>query len=214
MDGKRYREVTDASGITSLIIDKVMPEDAGEYAVTANNELGYATCKNRLEVTLKDKDNMPEEVPCFIHPLKDAHCEEGGYLTLDVPFLGNPIPEVVWSKNGEPIAAGPKTTITCDGRRVGLDIRPLAMNDVGKYDCTLTNRLGKASTSCNVAVRKVYQAPKFTQTFGDLQQVIYIRRQSRNRINFNVISVAQLRCQVPVQSQWPSSSRRCLDQGG
>lgn len=174
MDGKRYKEVTDTHGITSLIIDKVMPEDAGEYAVTANNDLGFATCKNRLEVTLKDKDNMPEEVPAFIHPLRDAHCEEGGHLTLDVPFLGNPIPEVVWSKNGQPLAPGDKTTITCDGRRVGLDIRPMALGDVGKYDCTLTNRLGKATTNCNVAVRKVFQAPTFTQTFGDLQQVIYI----------------------------------------
>jgi len=47
----------------------------------------------------------------------------------------------------------------------------MTLGDIGKYECTLTNRLGKASTNCNVAVRKVYQPPKFTQTFGDLQQV-------------------------------------------
>jgi hypothetical protein len=67
---------------------------------------------------VKEKDNMPEEVPVFIHPLRDANCEEGGYLTLDVPFLGNPIPEVVWSKNGQPLTPGDRVTITCDGKRV------------------------------------------------------------------------------------------------
>lgn len=55
--------------------------------------------------------------------------------------------------------------------QVGLEIRPAELGDAGRYECTLTNRLGTASSAGNVGVRKVYQAPTFKQTFSDLQQV-------------------------------------------
>lgn len=116
-DGKHYSEVTAPDGTVMLLIDKATPEDAGEYSVSAANELGEASCKARLEVTGQEKD-APEEPPSFVHPLRDTNAEEGAAILLDAPFLGNPIPQVEWSKDGEPIVAGKRTTLTCDGRRV------------------------------------------------------------------------------------------------
>jgi len=46
------------------------------------------------------------------------------------------------------------------------------MADKGKYECVLTNDLGAASSPTNVHVKKVYEPPKFTQKFTDIQQVV------------------------------------------
>ena len=54
---------------------------------------------------------------------------------------------------------------------MGLEIKPAKLSDAGKYTCRLKNPLGEDESTAKAAVRKVYQAPNFTQKFTDLQQV-------------------------------------------
>ncbi|PSN48207.1 hypothetical protein C0J52_03611 [Blattella germanica] len=155
-DGKSVKIVTLPDGTTTLVLEKARPEDAGDYEVTATNDKGSVSSKARLDVTGKGKGDAPEEKPVFVHGLRDTTTEEGDILILGAPFLGNPIPDVTWTKDGEP---------------VGLEIKPAKLSDAGNYTCRLKNILGEDESTAKAAVRKVFQAPNFTQRFTDLQQL-------------------------------------------
>lgn len=110
----------------------------------------------------------------FLNGLKDTTVEESNPLTLLAPFLGNPIPDVKWEKDGKILQSCNKIHFTCDGYKVGLEILDTNTGDAGLYTCTLTNHLGSAISDCHVGIRKLYQAPIFTQRFSHNQQVYYI----------------------------------------
>lgn len=55
--------------------------------------------------------------------------------------------------------------------QVGLEIYDVNMGDQGFYSCALKNPYGEDSTAGHVGVRKLYQAPVFTQRFKHQQQV-------------------------------------------
>lgn len=139
--------------------------------MVAGNTEGTASCKAKLEVASKVKSDTPEEKPAFTSPIRDVSIEEGQPLAMDASFVGNPIPDVSWTKDGEPIEPSERVMMSCDGKKVGLQISPCEPKDAGVYRCRLSNPLGEDSTNANAIVRKVYQSPMFTQKFTDLQQV-------------------------------------------
>ena len=171
-DGKHIKIVDLPDGTQALLIDKVRLEDAGEYGVTAENPEGSISSKGTLQVVHKGKSNLPEEKPSFLSPMRDASVEEGEPLVLSVPFAGNPLPDITWSKDGQPLEPSDRVVLTCDGKKVGLEINPSDIKDAGTYTCKLVNPLGEDKTSGHAIVRKVYQKPHFTQRFTDLQQVL------------------------------------------
>ncbi|XP_067207809.1 obscurin isoform X2 [Linepithema humile] len=170
-DNKHIKIITQPDGRQTLIIDKAMPEDAGAYQVIAGNTEGTASCKAKLDVAGKVRPDVPEEKPAFICPMRDVSVEEGQPLTLDVSFVGNPIPDVSWTKDGVPVEPSERVTMSCDGKKVGLQINPCEFKDAGVYGCQLSNPLGEDTTNANAFVRKIYQSPTFTQRFTDLQQL-------------------------------------------
>lgn len=70
------------------------------------------------KLTDKGRGDAPEEKPAFIHGLRDATTEEGDILLLGAPFIGNPIPDVKWTKDGEPVTPSERIMLTCDGKKV------------------------------------------------------------------------------------------------
>ncbi|XP_063238451.1 obscurin isoform X6 [Bacillus rossius redtenbacheri] len=168
-DGRHIKEVRLPDGTACLIIDKATPEDAGNYEVTASNDKGAVSSKGVLSVTGKERD-APEEKPSFLHDLRDASADEGSPLVLGAAFAGNPIPDVAWSKDGVPLAPSDRVLLTCDSKKVGLEVKPAQLSDAGTYSCQLKNPLGSAESSAKASVRKVYQPPSFTQKFTDVQQ--------------------------------------------
>ncbi|XP_049774558.1 obscurin [Schistocerca cancellata] len=168
-DGQHAKIMQLPDGTSALIIDKAKPEDAGEYEVIATNEKGSVPSKAQLDVTGRARD-APEEKPAFLHGLRDVTVEEGDSLTLTAPFIGNPIPDVAWSKDGTSLSPSDRILLTCDGRKVGLEINPASLDDSGKYTCKLVNPLGEDETTGTATVRKIYKKPNFTQRFTDLQQ--------------------------------------------
>ncbi|XP_069669104.1 obscurin isoform X4 [Periplaneta americana] len=169
-DGKSVKIVQLPDGTTTLVLEKAKPEDAGDYEVTATNEKGSVSSKAQLSVSDKGRGDTPEEKPAFLHGLRDATTEEGDILLLGAPFIGNPIPDVTWMKDGEPVLPSERIMLTCDGKKVGLEIKPAKLSDAGNYLCRLKNPLGEDESTAKAAVRKVYQAPNFTQKFTDYQQ--------------------------------------------
>ncbi|XP_020293629.1 obscurin isoform X3 [Pseudomyrmex gracilis] len=170
-DNKHVKIISQPDGSQVLILDKATPEDAGEYQVVAGNTEGTASCKAKLDVAGKVRPDTPEEKPAFTSPMRDVSVEEGQPLALDVSFVGNPLPDISWTKDGEPVAPSERVMMSCDGKKVGLQINPSEPKDAGVYGCRLSNPLGEDTTSANAIVRKVYQPPTFMQRFTDLQQM-------------------------------------------
>ncbi|XP_020711861.2 obscurin isoform X6 [Athalia rosae] len=170
-DGKHIKIIESPDGTHALVIDKARPQDTGDYEVVATNSQGSAASKATLNVARKGTSGHPEERPTFLCPLRDISVEEGQPLSLSAPFVGNPIPDVQWTKDGKPVQMDDRVLSTCDGKKVGLQINPATPKDAGVYGCRLVSPLGEDATSSNVNVRKVYQEPTFTYKFSDLQQL-------------------------------------------
>nr|XP_049692291.1 obscurin isoform X2 [Helicoverpa armigera] len=170
-DGQRIRLVSQPDGTHALLIDKATPADAGQYGVTAVNDKGESSSNADLTVASRTDDSSPQERPRFIHGLRDLTAEEGQPLSVSAPFVGNPVPEVSWTKDGVPIKPSEKIRLTCDGKRVGLEINPVELPDAGVYGIKLVNPLGEDASEGTINVRKVYSAPTFSQKFTDLQQL-------------------------------------------
>lgn len=171
-DGEHVKIVNLPDGSQALLIDKAGADDVGEYAVTASNSEGQECSKAQLAVVGKSNDAEPEEKPQFLSALRDVSAEEGEPLRLEALIQGNPVPEVSWSKDGKPLQASERFIVSCDGKKVGLEINPSHGQDSGLYACELRNPHGSDKSSSNASVRKIFQAPNFAQTFTDLQQMM------------------------------------------
>ncbi|XP_063617006.1 obscurin isoform X2 [Cydia splendana] len=170
-DGTHIKIVSQPDGTHALLIDKATAEDGGDYGVIAVNDQGESASNAKLTVASRQDDSSPQERPQFIHGLRDVTAEEGQPFSISAPFVGNPIPEVTWMKDGVPLKPSEKIQLTCDGKRVGLEISSMELPDAGVYSVKLVNPLGEDTTQGKIDVRKVYQPPRFSQKFTDLQQL-------------------------------------------
>lgn len=170
-DNKHCALVQNPDHSCSLIIEKALPTDSGLYEVIATNPLGSSTSKAKLFVAPRIDETVPEESPQFVSALRNANADEGQELVFSAPFIGNPMPEIIWSKDGEPIIPEERILATCDGKHATLTINPAETRDSGIYSCLLANPLGEDTSKCEANVRKVYKKPIFTQKLYDQQQV-------------------------------------------
>lgn len=92
--------------------------DALLYKAVATNEVGEAETSAQLTVTPNTIAEAPEEKPLFLHGLRDVITDEGQPLIIEAPFTGNPIPNVQWTKDGEPLKSSDRILLTCDGKKV------------------------------------------------------------------------------------------------
>ncbi|XP_058062873.1 obscurin [Anopheles bellator] len=169
--GDRYRVADEGEGYFTLALDKTSGTDCGEYQAIANNEHGETISAATVSILPTTDPSLPEEPPSFLGGLRDITADEGKELTFSARFAGNPAPEVIWTKDGEPLQPTGRVTVTCDGRSVGLTIAPAEMSDSGEYACLMANPLGETETRASAIVRKVFQKPNFVYPFGDLQQL-------------------------------------------
>ncbi|XP_023037819.2 obscurin isoform X1 [Drosophila willistoni] len=170
-EAQHFAIVENPDKSTSLIIEKTVPGDSGLYEVIAQNSEGTTASKAKLYVAPKADEASAEEAPQFVSALRDVNADEGQELVLSAPFIANPMPEVIWSKDGVPLSPSERLLMTCDGKHIGLNIKPAETADSGSYTCLLANPLGEDTSSCNANVRKVYKPPVFTQKISDQQQV-------------------------------------------
>lgn len=165
--GSHVKITQNPDGTVTLLIENAKPSDVGEYQVIATNDVGACTSKAHLSVAPRSDDTQPEEGPRFTSGLRDANTDEGQPLELSAAFVGNPVPEIIWSKDGKPLMPNDRNLMTCDGKRVGLIINPAEVTDSGNYQCLLANPIGEDSSKCIANVRKVYKKPNFSLRLYD-----------------------------------------------
>lgn len=171
-DGRIKLSQNAKDGTASLIIDSANADDAGEFQVIASNEIGACSSKANLTVHSKTDDRYAEEAPRFVSGLRDANADEGQALELSAPFIANPVPDIIWSKDGKPLIPNDRIMMTCDGKRVGLIINPANVADSGVYSCLLANPIGEDMSKCNANVRKIYKKPYFSLRLFDQPAVL------------------------------------------
>ncbi|XP_046962519.1 obscurin isoform X2 [Vanessa cardui] len=170
-DGQRVRVVSQPDGSHALLLSEAGAPDAGRYGVIALNDKGQSACEADVTVASREDASVPQERPQFIHGLREVTGEEGKPLSISAPFTGNPVPQVTWTKDGQPLKPNERVFLNCDGKKVSLEINSLELPDAGVYSVKLVNPLGEDSTEGKINVRKVFQPPRFTQKFTDLQQL-------------------------------------------
>lgn len=118
-DKKHIKMLALEDGTHILLIDSCnQSRDALTYKAVAKNEAGEAETSAELTVTPSTLTEQPEKKPLFLHPLKDVSADEGQSLVIEAPFEGNPVPNVEWFKDGEPLIPSDRIWITCDGKKV------------------------------------------------------------------------------------------------
>lgn len=99
------------------------------------------------------KESVPPLAPEFTIPLHDATVQEGEKFTFQCNLIGQPIPEVIWYKDGISILNNPDYLTTYIHGICTLTIEETFAEDSAKYTCKAFNIAGSAETSATLTVK-------------------------------------------------------------
>ncbi|XP_035206378.1 obscurin-like isoform X2 [Stegodyphus dumicola] len=158
------------SGEVSLVFDKCKPENAGNYVCTARNKHGEKSCGAPLQVISKDVEGQSKSAPSFVTPLSDRTVQEGGNFKLEATVSGNPLPDIHWFLDDQPLSCSDTILPAFDGKKASLTVYRCNPRHEGTYKCRLNNPAGEAVSKAKVSV-EAYEAPKFIERLSDMQFV-------------------------------------------
>lgn len=78
-----------------------------------------------------DPKNIPEEIIV----------KKGQLIAIDIPFIGVPLPEGHWKKDGNPLSEA-DTDVRITDDTASIRIPDAQRSDTGQYELTLTNEVG------------------------------------------------------------------------
>uniref|UniRef100_A0A1I8BJY4 Ig-like domain-containing protein n=1 Tax=Meloidogyne hapla TaxID=6305 RepID=A0A1I8BJY4_MELHA len=110
------------------------------------------------------QNNSDVEPPHFTKTLVSAIVNEGQNVKFEAVVTGIPIPNLVWSKDGNLLKSDGHNSIYLDnyGKTI-LSINNININDAGKYCCTAENKAGKACSSAQLVLSAKMIAPDFVE---------------------------------------------------
>lgn len=86
--------------------------------------------------------------------MKDGHVYESLPLVYTVQAVGAPKPTVRWLHNGQEVKPCKRVHISCDGDLYKLVIDSVDMKDAGKWECEISNDLGKKVQQAELSVSR------------------------------------------------------------
>lgn len=100
---------------------------------------------------LDEQEDLPAP-PAFVRKPDSAKVEEGGTVKFMIRITGNPIPDVIWTSNGEEILPSSRFRLTYDGMMHYLEIAKCKPLDTATLEVIAQNHLGKVSANAELEV--------------------------------------------------------------
>ncbi|XP_065572709.1 leucine-rich repeats and immunoglobulin-like domains protein 3 isoform X2 [Artemia franciscana] len=124
-------------------ITGITPSDIGVYTCMAKNPAGSVTANASLTVL---------ETPDFVRPMEPSkEVMAGSTAVLECMASGSPKPRLVWTKDGGPLPVTERHFFTADNQL--LIIVHVKESDTGRYECEMSNVLGKSQGATLLAVK-------------------------------------------------------------
>jgi hypothetical protein len=83
---------------------------------------------------------------------KEIIVRAGDDLRLPIPFVGSPVPQVTFARNGDEIRPDGNTQVNVKDGLAELLVPKVKGGDTGLYSCTLKNHLGQETVQMKVIV--------------------------------------------------------------
>ena len=107
------------------------------------------------------------EPPKILAQLSSAETSPGSSAMMELKMKGYPRPNIRWTKDGKPLAAGDRHKFVYpDTETVALIINKVTGEDVGTYKAELHNDLGQCATEAKLVLAG---APQFTEPITDIK---------------------------------------------
>ncbi|XP_075792870.1 hemicentin-1 isoform X2 [Pelodiscus sinensis] len=131
------------SGGRMLRFTQTKVEDAGQYTCIVTNAAGEARKHFGLSVLVP---------PGIVgeNKLEDMKVKEKHSVTLTCEVIGNPVPQITWVKDGQPLTQDRDHQVLSSGRF--LQITNAQVADTGRYTCVASNIAGDKSKSYSLNV--------------------------------------------------------------
>ncbi|XP_029473326.1 LOW QUALITY PROTEIN: hemicentin-1 [Rhinatrema bivittatum] len=131
------------SGGRTLRLMQAAVNDAGSYACVVINSAGEE--RKHFELFVLVPPSILGE-----NRLEDVKVKERSSVTLSCEVTGNPVPQITWLKDGQPLAEDREHQIVSSGRY--LQISSAQVSDTGRYTCIASNTAGDKSKSFSLNI--------------------------------------------------------------
>ncbi|XP_058467261.1 twitchin isoform X5 [Malaya genurostris] len=127
-----------------------------EIKAPSSKQLGPPDARSRQST----RELLPLQSDSLMHPpeftkkLKDVIASDGEPLQLNCHVSGDPLPQIVWTRNGKKLTSSDVIDIKYKSGIASLRINELFPEDSGTYVCTAKNSMGETSTQCVLDVKK------------------------------------------------------------
>ncbi|KAM9835105.1 fibroblast growth factor receptor-like 1a isoform 2-T3 [Syngnathus typhle] len=134
----------------ALRIKEVEADDGGTYVCKATNGFGSVSVNYTLIIIVRPRFTQPAKMRkrVIARPV-------GSSVRLKCTASGNPRPEIVWLKDGRPLAQGDDENGGAEEDRKKkwtLTLKSLTPEHSGKYTCHVSNRAGHINATYKVEV--------------------------------------------------------------
>ncbi|XP_019412229.1 PREDICTED: hemicentin-1 isoform X1 [Crocodylus porosus] len=131
------------SGGRSLRLTQSKVEDAGQYTCVVTNAAGEK--RKHFDLSVIVPPGIVGE-----NKMEDVKVKEKHSVTLACEVIGNPVPQITWVKDGQPLIEDDEHQILSSGRF--LQITNAQVADTGRYTCIASNTAGDKSKSYSLNV--------------------------------------------------------------
>ncbi|OXU28408.1 hypothetical protein TSAR_000837, partial [Trichomalopsis sarcophagae] len=156
-----------------------------DYSLSVSDSLALSRSRRRFESrksavvydgtsSTKSSINRSQDrgkYPTFCTKLTNCTVAEGSHIRLICTTIGQPEPQVYWTKNGDRVRTSDRERMKYDNGMATLEIIAARLEDAGYYACLAKNSYGQSSTEATVRVYSVYESaplgPTFTSALND-----------------------------------------------
>uniref|UniRef100_A0A672I8S7 Ig-like domain-containing protein n=1 Tax=Salarias fasciatus TaxID=181472 RepID=A0A672I8S7_SALFA len=196
---KNDQKITDSDNYKTMFVDSTAYlqlnsarfEDNGTFTCEAFNDAGSASCSTVLTV---------QESPSFIKTPSPVEGIKGKDASLHCEIYGTPPFQVSWYKDRRPLKESRRHKIVSEGTSAALHIMKLEQDDIGLYECRVSNNVGSESCRTNITLK---EQPAFVKKLVD-QSV---------QVNQQLVLTATVKGSEPLTVSWVQDKDHILREG-